>query len=189
MKRIGIATLLFALAGALLNHAAGEPAPRPQEADPLLAAADGGEAGRADAMQRDLGEMRRSLHDIATLLAAALGHQELSVLMSRIELKQRRLQPLEDSLRKARGDLENTKEERNHLADMLEMFREQAGKEGPDAETLGTEIERGRKQLDRLEEREATLHQRIIELEDDLARNGEDIATLEEMVDARLGLR
>jgi chromosome segregation ATPase len=72
---------------------------------------------------------------------------------------------------------------------MLEMFREQAGKEGPEAETLGTEIERGRKQLDRLEEREATLHQRIIELEDDLARNGEDIATLEEMVDARLGLR
>jgi chromosome segregation ATPase len=80
-------------------------------------------------------------------------------------------------------------DEASHLADMLEMFREEAGENSTDTEALQGEILRGRKRQDRLAERLAVLDLRIIELEDDLARNEEDIIILEEMVDARLGLR
>jgi len=192
MKRIGLVALCCALAGALIGDVTSSPAPRPQEqeaAAPAAAAAGDDDTAGADALTSELAGMRRSLHEISLLLSAALDQQEMSVLMTRIELKQRRLQPLEVSLRGARGSLESVKDERSHLTDMIEMMREEAGKDTPDAESLKPEVERGRKQLDRLAEREATLRQRIIELEDDLARNQEDIATLEEMVDERLGLR
>ena len=190
MKQIGLAVLLFALMGALINDVTGGPAPRRQEAGlPVAAAGGGDDAGRADAMQRELAGMRRSLHEITILLAAALDHQELSVLMSRMELKQRRLQPLEAALDSARKERQGLTDEASHLADMLEMFREEAGENSTDTEALQGEILRGRKRQDRLAERVAALDLRIIELEDDLARNEEDIIMLEEMVDARLGLR
>jgi len=139
--------------------------------------------------------MRLSLQEITILLAAALEHQELSVLMSRIELKQRRLQPLETALLNARKERRGMTEEEAHHADMLEMFEDQAGTHANDPEAMEREdlmkqeASRSRKRLDRLASLIDALDLRIIELEDDLARNEDDIAILEELIDERLGLR
>lgn len=196
MKWTGIAVLLFTLTGVLINDVKGGPAPRQQEAAPPEAAAGGGhEAGMADALQRELAGMRLSLQEITILLAAALEHQELSVLMSRIELKQRRLQPLETALLNARKERRGMTEEEAHHADMLEMFEDQAGTHANDPEAMEREdlmkreASRSRKRLDRLASLIDALDLRIIELEDDLARNEDDIAILEELIDERLGLR
>lgn len=196
MKWTGIVVLLFALTGVLINDVNGGPAPRQQEAAPPGAATGGGhEAGTADALQRELAGIRLSIQEITILLAAALEHQELSVLMSRIELKQRRLQPLETALLNARKERRGMTEEEAHHADMLEMFEDQAGTHANDPEAMEREdlmkqeISRSRKRLDRLASLIDALDLRIIELEDDLARNEDDIAILEELIDERLGLR
>jgi chromosome segregation ATPase len=140
-------------------------------------------------LQQELAGMRHSLDEIALLLAATLDQQQVAVLMTRMELKQRRMAPLEQLLQRTRDDRDGLRQERERMADMREIIREEAGDSAAEAEGVRLDLERVRREMERMDDRLASLDQRIIELEDDLASNQDDIAILEEMVDERLELR
>ena len=183
------ATVLTAVIGlaalAATPPAAAGPAPTPQETAATAPSAE----PNVDGLQQELAGMRRSLDDIALLLAATLDQQQVAVLMTRMELKQRRMAPLEQLLQRTRDDRDGLRQERERMADMREIIREQAGDSEEEAEAMRSDMEHARRALERMDDRLATLDQRVIELEDDLARNLDDIAILEEMVDERLELR
>ena len=98
MKRL--ACILTALAAAPAAIAANQ---APMQPEPAVAA--------VAALQQELTGMRRSLDELVALVAATLDQQQMEVLMRRIELKQRGLQPLQTSLDRARRDREGMQEE------------------------------------------------------------------------------
>jgi chromosome segregation ATPase len=157
-------------------------------AEPAVAASQE-EAGK---LLEHLAGIDRSLQEISVLLTSILDHQQLDVLLSRMQLKERSQVPLQDELNRARADRDGLSAEINRLQAIRqewERARNAATPGDPVNESEAREMRRLFSELERLEEREAVLIQRVIELEDDLARRRDDIRTLEEMVDARLGLR
>lgn len=177
-------TIAFGLMMAFLIHApAGPPlAAQAGEADPRAHAV-------GSAMHREMAGMRRSLDEIAALLAAALEQQQVAVLMSRMELKQRRLEPLESGLARARRERDSLRQEHRELNDMRDIFRKEMEEQAETRQQAQRQLDQVARRLEQLEDRMRNLDQEIIEREDDLAANEEDIAILEEMVDERLSLR
>ncbi len=141
------------------------------------------------ALQQELSGMRRSLDELVALVAATLDQQQMSVLMRRIELKQRGLQPLQTSLDRARRDREAMQEEHRELTGMEDMFRRNLDPDDPDSQNMRMQLQQMTQRIENLMESMESLDLRIIELEDDLADEQNDILILVDMVDERLGLR
>jgi len=158
------------------------------------AAADegAGTAAEANAVAAQLEGIRGELKSIVQLLGSVEEHQQLSVLMTRIRLKQERMMAIEGELRSARGEHEAAEREAKRIEGI-----ERSWTQGLDDALEPKELdENERRQLDlmreekkSLESRAEVLRLRIVELENDVARAQDDIRALEETVDERLGLR
>ena len=101
-------------------------------------------------------------------------------------------QNLERELRAIRDNREGVGEELKGMRMMLEDWEREKHDQDPalpEDEDFDRELRRLRQNIELMEEREATLDLRIIELDNDLARSRSDIRILEESVDEQLGLR
>lgn len=140
----------------------------------------------------ELRGIRDELKAIAQTLGAVEKHQRVAALMTRIQLKQQRLASIEDELRSTRSEQEAAEQEIARLTGIEESWTKEKG-EPFSNEGLSEEERRGleimRQQKKNLGSRVETLRPRIVELENDLAKARENILTLEETVDAQLGLR
>lgn len=143
---------------------------------------------------RELAGLNRTLQQIQGVLERLLVQQELDLLMKRIDLKARRLAPLQSELRGIRGSIESTNGEmkrsgafKKQLQAELERYRELR------RDTNGSAEERSlqdvESEIDLIEERLETLQRRQIEVEDELAARRQEIQFLEDALDERLGLR
>lgn len=179
------APLLVALLGVVFGSAS------------VLAQQETGDAPRSSpevAVAAEMAELNRTLQRIHAVLDRFLTQQELDLLMKRIELKARRLGPLQSELR----DIENSIESAQDEMKRLRMFKEQTerdieehrdhGKEA-EASSLGRLLRELEGNTELAEQRLEGLLQRRIEIEDDLATGREEIEFLEEALDDRLGLR
>ena len=128
MKRL--AYILIALAAAPAALSANQ---APAQAAPAVAA--------VAALQQELTGMRRSLDELVTLVAATLDQQQMEVLMRRIELKQRGLQPLQASLERVRRDREGMQEEHRELSDMQDLFRRNLDPDDPESQNLRMQLQ------------------------------------------------
>ena len=184
---LAVVTGLAALGAALLTAppATAGPEPAPQETTAQTPSAD----AMVTALRQELAGMRRSLDEISLLLAATLDQHQVAVLMTRIELKQRRMSPLEEHLQRTRDERDGMQQNRAQMIDMEETIRAEVGESEEEQQQMRLDLAHFQREMDRMDDRIAVLDQRIIELEDDLSRNQDDIAVLEEMVDERLDLR
>jgi len=154
------------------------------------AAQSGDEAGE---VVTQLDGIRSELKSISQLLQTLEKHQQVTLLMTRIRLKQQRLSLLESQLREARDNQENMEQELEHMAAVEKSYFE-----SPDSGEFGSEPpdEAMQKELEYMRQRKANLQTRlegqratVIELENELMRARRDVLALEETVDEQLGLR
>jgi len=136
--------------------------------------------------------IRAELGSISQLLQTLEKHQQVTLLMTRIRLKQQRLSLLESQLREARNDQTNLEQELEHLETVEASYltgleRDDFGTE--DSEVMRGEIEFLRRQKTNVETRLEAQRAAVIELENVLGRAREDVLALEETVDEQLGLR
>ncbi len=182
-------------AGAALLLAAADPS-LTQSGVPATAAlaAETVPEDRRQSVVRELAGLNRTLQQIQGVLERLLVQQELDLLMKRIDLKARRLAPLQLELRGVRSSIESTNEEmkrsgafKKQLQADLERYQE-LGRD-TDSFTKERSLQDVESEIDLIEERLETLQRRQIEVEDELAAHRQEIQFLEDALDERLGLR
>ena len=158
-------------------------------ATPIVAQA----ADEAGPVVTQLEGIRAELKAISQLLQTLEKHQQVTLLMTRIRLKQQRLSLLESQLREARGHQEDLEQTLENMEAIEKSYYE--GLEGdefdvdPANDTQQKELEYMRQQKSNLEKRLQGQRATTIDLENDLMRAREDVLALEETVDEQLGLR
>jgi len=160
----------------------------------LLAAtghsADAPEADPGTQIATLTGEIRslnRSLEDIAGSLRALLHDQKVELSIRRIELEERRQEPLGGELRSARAEVRAQQEELTRMEGIRENVRRQiddAVRAGADPQTVPqrSELEQFETVVALERERLATAEARVIDLENDAARGRGRIAILDEQL-------
>jgi len=138
-------------------------------------------------LAEDVAGINRSLERMANLLETLIGNQQVDILLKRIELKERRLAPLESDLRRAERaliDIESRVKRLNEEREELDDAVDEEVRAGVDSE--GSEARRMRDQLERVVEMEAgrveEYRRRVLHLEDQLAEGREEIAILDEQL-------
>jgi hypothetical protein len=140
---------------------------------------------------REVAALRKTMEQAVVLLDRALVHQRVELLLKRLDLKERRVLPLESELRGARDELTAS---RNELA-RFEMILEETeqgisqevrdGTDQPDSENrrLKQDLEQAVAHVQRNLESD---EQRVRQLEDELAERLEEIELLEDSLQERL---
>jgi hypothetical protein len=128
------------------------------------------------------------LEDIARSLREMLSNQQLLLTMRQIELMERRLEPLEDEHRRAREDVRATNEQIAQMVGIAKSFREQIDRavrggadplqvpERSELEHIDTMLELQREQL-------AAAERRVIEADNDVARERRRIEILDDKLE------
>jgi hypothetical protein len=143
------------------------------------------------ALTREVAELKQAVREIASALRELLKRQEISILMSRIEMEARSIAPLE-------RDVRNGASERDSLTGEIKMMEARL-------ESLGSEKEEGQRtpgarpspddlrakeemtlRLRALKERLGSVELKLAEMENDLAKRQQGIREWEELVDKRL---
>ena len=174
-KRWSLVTLCGLLALACLPPAMAQAGPGPER----------------DTLAEQLAGLNRSLERLVVLLESSLENQKVDLLLKRINLRERRLAPLESELRSSRNAIADSESETAYLKQMQEQHEEtltreiREGLDRPDSETraMMAGMESALKmQSQRLEKSQL----RIRELEDELAEGREQIAVLDDMLEELL---
>jgi len=143
--------------------------------------------GSATEIAEDVQGIHQALNRLVVLLEEVQQQQHVELLLKRIELKERRLAPLERHLRSAENDVVGLEDELKHIEVMRTQSEQEiddeirSGKDDPDSES--------RQRLDALERIVEPLNARLDEArmrvrraEDDLLDGREEIELLDEML-------
>ena len=138
------------------------------------------------ALTEDVAGIRQALDRLVELLETVQRNQRVDLLLKRIELRERRLAPLQKRLAAAQGDVEGSQAERVRMRAMKEQQERQidesvrAGRETDDiARRMLQEIEQVEAAMEaRLDDAEA----RVRRFEDELADGREEIEILDEIL-------
>jgi chromosome segregation ATPase len=143
---------------------------------------------------QEVTELNASMREIADLLRQAVDRQQTALLLQRLQQKSRGMGPLEEALREARSEQENVATNlaqlEQHFEFVEERRREAEERQGLLAEDPNMEMQERQMTLERnlLEEKLASLNQRIFDLENDVLNRQSEIRDWEEFLDDRLGL-
>jgi chromosome segregation ATPase len=131
--------------------------------------------------------IKRSLERMAVLMETLIGNQQVDILLKRIELKERRLAPLESELRRAERaliEIESRVKRMNEEREELDDVVDEEIRDGIDP--AGSEARRMQEQLARVIEMEAgrveEYRRRVMRLEDQLAEGRDEILILDEQL-------
>ena len=156
-------------------------------AGPIVAQQDAELPEATERMLEDVSGIHQSLERLVGLLETLREHQKVELLIKRIELKERRLAPMESRLRSAENTVKGIEDELTRLRTMREQIEEalndneirgEATPEDGSREML-VHIER---ELEVLGVQVEAERLRARELEDDLAEGREDVEDLDEML-------
>jgi len=135
----------------------------------------------------DVHGIHQALNRLVVLLEEVRQQRHVELLLKRIELKERRLAPLENRLRSAEGDVVGLEDELKHIEVMRTQTEQQIDDEirtGKDDPQSGS-----RRMLDEVERMVESLNARLDEArlrvrqaEDDLLDGREEIEILDEML-------
>jgi predicted RNase H-like nuclease (RuvC/YqgF family) len=151
----------------------------------------------ADDMKRLIDEvagLNRSLDRLAAMLEQMMFQQEVDLLLKRIELKERRLEPMAGHLRSLQREYDGRKTEIKHYQEMLEQAERDVSDElrqGRGDMVEESEAQQMVKELERALTVETAaiegLERRIRELEDALAEGREEVLILDEQLREMMG--
>jgi len=137
--------------------------------------------------------LNRSLDKLAVMLEQMMFQQEVDLVLKRIELKERRLEPMAGHLRSLQREYDDRKTEIKHYQEMLEQARNQVSEEirqgrdlvaDSEASQIAAEMERALLvETGRIE----GLERRMRELEDALAEGREEVLILDEQLREMMG--
>ncbi len=142
----------------------------------------------------ELKSLNETMRQIADLLQRHLETNEVDVYLKRLELGRQKLAPTESELRSAKSKKEGVEDERKSLMAWSARLEEESEREDvsalDDSEDVSARMRRELEtQVEQLKDKSWELDQKIIELENELARQKEDVEALEVWIDERLGLR
>ena len=142
-------------------------------------------------LAREVEALRRSVERAVVLLDRALAHQGAQLLLKRIELKERRVVPLESELRRARDELAGAESEIERLEIMLDNAEDSVSEDiraGTDrADSENREMKSGIEHaLVYARAQVETELDRVRRLDDDLSERLEKIEILEDSLERRL---
>ncbi len=145
-------------------------------------------------LQQEVARLNGIMKEIAGLLLQQVEGQETDLLLRRSELANRGLGPAKERLQEARAELNGLEDEERNLAMMQEMFEAQKAElrgvgESPEEEQVGVQLEQIEERLEVVETRKRELRREMTELENGVQSREQDLRLLEELIDARLGLR
>jgi chromosome segregation ATPase len=143
-------------------------------------------------LAREMAGVRRSLDRIGELLERLLAGQEADLLLRRIALKERRLDPVLDELARLRRDLDDAEAEKGQMLTYLESLADEVTRgqlSGEDVATLQSEREQVENLVASHEATLRSLETRIADLENEVADERDEIEILEEILEERLGRR
>lgn len=148
----------------------------------------------ASRIESELAGIRASLERIVDLLGAQARRAEGDVLLRRIELKTTRLVPVEERLRRLRGEMSDLAAERRQLGGVAKDMEERAfqAESEEHREQFVHEIAQLGRALERLDERAAALEEEQVRLATDQSQLAAEIDQLErelDLVQARAGER
>lgn len=152
-------------------------------------AQDAPAAPTEDAVARELVRLNRSLEEIVALLKKSAEHQELQLLIQRVELGGRRLTSMENELARTRSSLDGFEEERARLEAMREQLESAHDPTREDAEVFERQMQELDFRLKLIKDQSWSREQRKLDLEAKISTLVEDIQALERVLDERLGLR
>ncbi len=152
-------------------------------------AQDAPTASAEDAYGRELVRLNRSLEEIVALLKRSVEHQELDLLIQRVELAVRRLTSMEEELGRLRNSLEGVEEERLTMEAVREHLEAERDPNAEDADAFEQQMEELDFRLKLLKDQSWKREQRALDLEGKISTLLEDIEALESALDERLGLR
>lgn len=144
--------------------------------------------GSGTDLVREVAALRKSVEELVSLLDGAVHHQRVELLLKRLELKQRRVSPLEGELRGARQQLNDLENERRHMEGMLEESQAavtediRSGTDRPDSENRAM-VEQGETALKFIDGEIESEERRIRDLEDEIVDGREAIETLENTIE------
>jgi chromosome segregation ATPase len=152
-----------------------------------VVAEESGDSGSATLLEEVAG-LRASVNELVRLLERHMGYQKTELMLKRIDLKQRQLEPLERELRNSNNLLESRQDEIDQLAMFLEQIEREiddeirAGTDTPDSDSRGyrQEVEL---QRTKLEERIGDLEREILDLEGEVAYRQRELEDLEEILE------
>lgn len=163
---------------------------------PVIAQAPAGAQSPAGDMSRlveEVAGLNRSLDRLAVMLEQVMFQQEVDLVLKRLELKERRLEPMAGHLRSLQREYDDRKTEIKHYQEMLEGARDKVSEEirqgrdlvaESDAAQVVIEMERALTiETARLE----GIERRMRELEDALAEGREEVLILDEQLREMMG--
>jgi len=131
--------------------------------------------------------LHRSLDKLVVMLEQVIYQQQVDLMLKRIELKERRLDPMASHLRSLQREYDDRKSELKHYQEMLELEKDVISdevREGTDRPDSGSRNQV--KELERILTVETAriedLERRMRQLEDDLAEGREEILVLDEQL-------
>jgi chromosome segregation ATPase len=155
----------------------------------ILAAASLPARAQEDAAQmaEDVAGLNRSLERMVVLLESLIGNQQVDILLKRIELKERRLAPLESELRRAEramidveARLKRMQEEAEEMVDVIaDEVRAGIDREGSDSRRTKDQLERV---INAESSRVDEMRRRVQQLENELASGRDEIVILDEQL-------
>jgi flagellar biosynthesis chaperone FliJ len=145
----------------------------------------------APKLVKEVAALRKTLEEAVALLDRALAHQRTELLLKRLDLKERRVVPLESELRSARDALDASGNEVEQFEQMLdeaeqqisEEIRDGADRENSESRVLKQNLEQALAHVRRNLESD---EDRVRRLEDELAERLEEIEILEDSLQERL---
>jgi len=145
----------------------------------------------AASLVKEVEALRKTVEEAVTLLDRALAHQRTEILLKRLDLKERRVVPLESELRHARDGQAASRNELERFEQMIEEIEQRISEEirsGVDPEESENRIMKGdlEQALAHVRRNVESDEDRVRRLEDELAERLEEIEILEDSLQERL---
>ena len=151
-------------------------------------------ASEPPGLQQEVARLNGTMKEIVRLLEKQIEGQETDLLIRRSQLSNRSLGPAKERLRQARVDLTRLDDEETSYAQAMEMYESERPQlrdatDPEEARRMAAQVEQMKERLEVLETRRQELKREIAELENGVLSREQDMRLLEELIDARLGLR
>lgn len=181
LRTLAVAVSVLLLAAPAAPVAGQEPSPPP-----------GSSAEAPGDVQDQLARLNRTLERIAGLLERQVEGQRLDLTLKRLELGNQRIRTLESELRSAEEKKRSLEDRQYEVQSRLKMFEDELERMEPEQieDNRGSftiMVGQAERELDVIEARLQETRQRILELENEVTRRRDDLRSLQDGLDRKLG--
>lgn len=140
----------------------------------------------SERMSQEIVAIRQALDRLVVLLESRQRHQDVDLLLKRIELRERRMEPMERKLRAAENEITGIERQLQNLDQMQEQheaYREAEIRDGVDSSETRRILDDINRSRQSAEERMQSVRMRAQIVENDLASGRRELEILDEMLE------